>query len=168
MAVLTLNNGLKITNVIPQIHYAVTVSADNDGHAAAVSADGKLYLLGNGEILVSKEISGSDEIYTCCMFDPNGRMYAGTSGNRIIIYDISGDSIVRNGEINTQNLKATPHKERLSPLHASCLRLFRHLAQKFFDLRQQACIISVQSAEKFACAICAQSLCGIALTTYSP
>ena len=48
-----------------------------------------------------------------------------------------------------------------------CARLawicFRHVAQKFFDLRQQACKIFVQPDEKSYCAIRTPKLCGIAL-----
>ena len=61
------------------------------------------------------------------------------------------------------SLKATPHKERLTALYASCLHIFRHLAQISLDGRQPACAQFVQSAEKSDGAICAQSLCGIAL-----
>ena len=31
--------------------------------------------------------------------------------------------------------KATPHKARLAALHAICLLIFRHTAQKFLDIR---------------------------------
>ena len=32
-------------------------------------------------------------------------------------------------------LQATPHKARLTALHAICLLIFRHTAQKFLDIR---------------------------------
>ena len=65
---------------------------------------------------------------------------------------------------NSTEFKATPHKERLTALYASCLHIFRHLAQISLDGRQPACAQFVQSAEKSDGAIYAQSLCGIALT----
>ncbi len=61
------------------------------------------------------------------------------------------------------NVKATPHKARLTTLHKICLHFFRHLAQKSLDIRQYACKISVQSDEKTDFASFAQALCGIAL-----
>ena len=64
---------------------------------------------------------------------------------------------------NGGRIKATPHKERLTALYASCLHIFRHLAQIFLDGRQPACVKFVQSDEKSDCEICAQSLCGVAL-----
>ena len=81
-------------------------------------------------------------------------------------------------------VKATPHKARLTALHAICVQIFRHIAQKSLarQLRsrqdsareqrrvalrliatiQSACGISVQSAEKSDNAPYAQALCGVA------
>ena len=59
--------------------------------------------------------------------------------------------------------EATPHKDRLTALRVPCLHLFRHIAQKFLDIRQYACEISIQSDKKSDGAIHTQSLCGIAL-----
>ena len=56
----------------------------------------------------------------------------------------------------------TLRKARLTALHAICVQIFRHIAQKSLAIRQYACGISVQSAEKFDDASVAQSLCGIA------
>ena len=60
-------------------------------------------------------------------------------------------------------VKATPHKDRLTALWHICLHIFRHLAHKFLDIRQYACEIYAQSAEKSDCASAPQSLCGVAL-----
>ena len=49
-------------------------------------------------------------------------------------------------------------------LYAICVQIFRHIAQKSLDIRQYACGISRQSAEKSGNAPYAQALCGIALT----
>ena len=60
-------------------------------------------------------------------------------------------------------LKATPHKDRLTALWHIYLHIFRHLAHKFLDIRQYACEIYAQSAEKSDCVSALQSLCGVAL-----
>jgi len=60
-------------------------------------------------------------------------------------------------------IKAIPHKARLAALHAICLLIFRHIAQKSLAIRQYAFGISMQSAEKSSYASYAQALCGIAL-----
>ncbi len=59
-------------------------------------------------------------------------------------------------------VKATPHKARLTALHAICVQIFRHIAQKSLAIRQYACGISMQSAEKSDNAPYAQTLCGVA------
>ncbi len=61
-------------------------------------------------------------------------------------------------------IKAIPHKDRLTALHAICLHFLRHLAQKTLDIRQYACKFFIQFDEKIDGASDAQSLCGIALT----
>ena len=81
-----------------------------------------------------------------------------------IYYDTYNEAaFMINAPLAETILKATPHKERLTALYASCLHIFRHLAQISLDGRQPACAQFVQSAEKSDGAICAQSLCGIAL-----
>ena len=52
---------------------------------------------------------------------------------------------------------ATPHKARLTALHAICVQIFRHIAQKYLAIRQYACGIFRQSDEKFDDASVAQS-----------
>ena len=64
-------------------------------------------------------------------------------------------------------LKETLHKARLTALHAICLQIFRHIAQKSLAIRQYACGISKQSAKKSDNAPYAQALCGVALRTCS-
>ena len=64
-------------------------------------------------------------------------------------------------------LRATPHKARLTALHAICVQIFRHIAQKSLAIRQYACGISRQSAEKSDNAPYAQALCGVALKHYA-
>ncbi|MCI6650760.1 MAG: hypothetical protein MSH13_04415, partial [Ruminococcus callidus] len=62
---------------------------------------------------------------------------------------------------------ATPHKARLTALHAICVQIFRQIAQKSLAIRQYACGIAGQSAEKSDNAPYAQALCGIALAFFS-
>ena len=57
----------------------------------------------------------------------------------------------------------TLHKARLTALHAICLQIFRHIAQKSLAIRQYACGISMQSAEKSDYASYAQALFSVSL-----
>ncbi len=47
--------------------------------------------------------------------------------------------------LNNDIVKESLIKLRLMAQHASCLHISRHLAQKFLDRRQPACVISIQS-----------------------
>ena len=79
----------------------------------------------------------------------------------------SPEYIIEANKVNTALIhKATPHKARLTALYEICLHIFRHLAQKFLDIRQYACEISIQSDEKSDYASFAQALCGIALKAF--
>ena len=63
--------------------------------------------------------------------------------------------------------KETLNKARLTALHAICLQIFRHIAQKSLAIRQYACGISMQSAEKSDYASYAQALFSVSLTNHS-
>ena len=63
--------------------------------------------------------------------------------------------------------KETLHKARLTALHAICLQIFRHIAQKSLAIRKYACGISMQSAEKSDYASYAQALCSVSQTKRS-
>ena len=99
LAVLSLNEGLKVLNVIPQVYFAISLTSDENGLAAAVNSDGKLFLLGGGEVLTTKEKPAINEIFTCCTFGEDGRLYAGTSGNSIHVYKVSGNELSYEGRI---------------------------------------------------------------------
>ena len=93
MAVISLNEGIRVLNVIPQVNYAVRVTADQNGMAATVNAEGKLFLLGNGEVLTTLDTPAVNEIFTCCTFREDGKLYAGTSGNEILVYEVTGTEL---------------------------------------------------------------------------
>ena len=59
--------------------------------------------------------------------------------------------------------KETLNKARLTALYAICLQIFRHIAQKSLAIRQYACGISMQSAEKSDYASYAQALFSVFL-----
>ncbi|HJH91523.1 MAG TPA: hypothetical protein OIM05_00785 [Oscillospiraceae bacterium] len=61
--------------------------------------------------------------------------------------------------------KETLNKARLTALYAICLQIFRHIAQKSLAIRQYACGISMQSAEKSDYASYAQALFSVSLIT---
>ena len=67
------------------IVYVKSMDADANGTVAAVTDDGKLYFIRQGKITDVVEPSEGDD-FSCCKFDENGLLYAGTSQNEILCY----------------------------------------------------------------------------------
>ncbi|MBQ6961266.1 MAG: HD domain-containing protein [Clostridia bacterium] len=89
MQVLTLNGGLKTESTLYEVNYADDVAADEEGHVAAVTSNGRLFLLKEGRILSSRQITNGQEVFKSCCFDGQGRLLAGTTSNHIYLFDIS-------------------------------------------------------------------------------
>ena len=89
MQVLTLHNGLKRVNTLWEINYADKVAADQSGHVAAVTSNGRMFLLEKGQILSSIQLAGGEEQFNTVAFDEDGYLLAGTTGDHFYIYDIS-------------------------------------------------------------------------------
>ncbi|MBQ3423797.1 MAG: HD domain-containing protein [Clostridia bacterium] len=89
MQVLTLKNGLKQVNTLREVNYADKIAADSLGNVAAVTSDGRLFLLKKGMILSSIQLPEGEEIYNTVAFDAEGLLLAGTSTDHIYVYDIS-------------------------------------------------------------------------------
>lgn len=93
MQIIVMNNGLKAANTLDEINYADSITADESGHVATVSSDGRLFLLRAGDILSSLSLPDDQELFNCCAFHPDGTLMVGTSTNHIYRYDISGNDL---------------------------------------------------------------------------
>ncbi|MCR5233655.1 MAG: HD domain-containing protein [Lachnospiraceae bacterium] len=92
LQILMMNNGLKIENTLDEINYTESITADDNGHVAAISTDGKLFLMKAGKIIDSIKSDDEQELFNCCAFSPEGILMVGTSVNHIYWYDVSEDS----------------------------------------------------------------------------
>ena len=93
MQILAMNNGLKAVKTLEEVNYADSIAADEEGHVAVVSSDGRLFLLNGGEIKTSLKLPGEDELYNCCAFARDGSLMVGTSLNHIYTFDIENDGL---------------------------------------------------------------------------
>ncbi len=91
LQILAMNNGLKAVKTLSEINYADSITADEEGHVATISSDGRLFLLKNGEIKDTLQLSKDDELYNSCAFAPDGTLMVGSSTNHIFSYDVSED-----------------------------------------------------------------------------
>lgn len=88
LAIVTLANGLTVTDVISPITYAKSISVGNQ-YTAIVSDDNTLYILDGKEIVLCSDQSK----FTCCTFSDNGVLYAGTTTGEIEKYRVSNGSM---------------------------------------------------------------------------
>ncbi len=91
MQILVMNNGLKDVSTLEAVNYADSITADQKGHVATISSDGRLFLLKKGEILTSIVLPDEQELFNCCAFSPDGTLMVGSSTNHIYCFDVSGD-----------------------------------------------------------------------------
>ena len=91
MQVLSLNYGLQRITTLAEVHYAEDCAADEDGRVAAVTENGMLYLLRQGQILSSRQLTNSKTVFKSCAFAPDGTLLVATTGNEIYSFDVSRD-----------------------------------------------------------------------------
>ena len=88
MQLLTLKNGLNRVNTLREVNYADKIAADSEGHVAAVTSDGRLFLMQKGMVLSSIQLPEGEELFNSVCFDADGVLLAGTSTNHIYVYEI--------------------------------------------------------------------------------
>lgn len=96
LAVVRLENGINVCNVIPEVRYAQSISADKKGNVAAVTAEGKLYILKNGKLDYEIVPENNNILFSACSFNSDGYLYAGTVDGSVIIYDIDKKAKIYN------------------------------------------------------------------------
>ena len=97
MQMLVMNNGLKAANTLQEINYADSITADSRGNVAAIASGGRLFLINEGQILCSMQLTDGQEMFNCCAFAPDGTLLVGSSTNHIYFYDVSdGDFTLLN------------------------------------------------------------------------
>ena len=89
MQLLVMNNGLRILTTLREVYYADSISADDDGNVVTIASGGRMFLIRQGRILSSLQLTEGQEQFTTCAFSPDGTLIAGTSSNHIYRYDIS-------------------------------------------------------------------------------
>lgn len=89
MQILTLNCGLKKLSNLSEVAYADQVTADDKGNVVAVTNEGTLFLLQQGQIISSRQLPERQTVFKSCTFDPEGYLLAATSGNEVFRFDIS-------------------------------------------------------------------------------
>ena len=111
MQILTLNNGMKKLNTLSEVAYADHVAADDKGNVAAVTNDGILFLLQQGQIVSSRQLPERQTTFKSCPFDRDGYLLAATSGNEIFRFDI------RKGWFELVNVRTCPDLQSIKNMY---------------------------------------------------
>ena len=111
MQVLNLSNGLKRVNTLHEINYADKIAADDKGHVAALTADGRMFLLQKGQIVSSIQLPDGEEVYDSVCFDAEGVLLAGTSTNRIFVY------VMDEGRFEERAIRECPGMKHINDLY---------------------------------------------------
>ena len=90
MAVLSIEDGLKVKKTFPQIEGAVRIEADENGNIAVVTYDGKIFILNGTQII---KIINND-FFTSVAFSNDGVLYASTENSIIRKFKIE-----KNGDV---------------------------------------------------------------------
>lgn len=88
LAIVSLSGGLSVSDIVPEVTYTKSLSADQKDHVAAVTDEGSLYLLSQGKVIQHLQKKAYRAAYSCCMFDDQGRLYVGRTDNCIEIYKL--------------------------------------------------------------------------------
>ncbi len=103
LMVFSLKMGLEASDKVTDVNFATGLTADLNGHVAAVTADGFLYLLKNREV-IDKVRLPENRSFTSANFGENGRLYAGTSDGHMQIFAVEQDSLIKKSELDCSPL----------------------------------------------------------------
>ena len=79
MAVLSIEDGFKVKKTFPQIEGVICIDSDENGNIAAVTYDGKLFILNGTKIIELRK----NELFTSVTFSNDGIIYASTENSQI-------------------------------------------------------------------------------------
>ncbi len=114
LQVLTLGGGLRRMNTLAEVAYADHIAADGNGNVAAVTSAGTVYLMKQGQIVSSRQLTGSSSVFKSCTFDGEGHLLVATTGNEIYWFDITQGWFVQEKVITCPDLQSIKNLQFLS------------------------------------------------------
>lgn len=90
LAVVEINDGIRIVAKEPDVSSALRLTADSEGHVAAVTSSGKLIILQNSK--VTETASAYDEKFISADFSDDGKLFAATESNKIFVFSIKDEN----------------------------------------------------------------------------
>lgn len=103
LAIISLTGGVNVVATIPEINYATTLTANDLGNIAAVTASGGLYLVKNGGI-TDTVTHPKGKSFSSCEFISNKVLYVGDDQGDIYFYDVVNDKLSLTRIVSTDGL----------------------------------------------------------------
>ncbi len=88
LAVVRISKGIAVENTVSEVKEVQFLSADKDGHVAAVTAEGRLFILKDRKMLYEIAVPNGSTAFSACSFADSGVLYAGTAEGRVISYSL--------------------------------------------------------------------------------
>ena len=95
LAVVERKLSIIVSKTIDSVCFAKSLSADNNGNVAAVTQEGKLYILRKGEVAYTIPRIENNIGYSCCGFSDDGFLYVGTNDGRVVTYSVGDTSAIK-------------------------------------------------------------------------
>lgn len=91
LAIVTLSGGVKVQKVFENIKNIICLTADGNGNVVAVTDNGELYFINNGELTDNPIKNLGDYNVTSAYFAQNGTLYLGTDQNLVFTFSMDGE-----------------------------------------------------------------------------
>ena len=89
MAIVRITIGIAVAETIPEVCGAKSVSADQMGYVAAVTSEGRLFLLKEHTVFCEVPAPDQGAAFSACAFDGDGLLQVGTTDGRILSYRVT-------------------------------------------------------------------------------
>ena len=115
ISMVSIIGGPNVINKNINIGSVESMAADTRGYVAAVNSAGELYIIKDRTVITEYDISNAHEVFTCCYFDEEDRLFAGTSLNHVCEFQVNGGVLSQVKTISTEDaqyIKDIYHDEK--------------------------------------------------------
>lgn len=105
IAVISLSGGVKVVKQLKQIKNAITLVADKKGNVVAITDDGSIFWIQEGEVVSSPIDSMPEHFYTAAYFASDGRLFFGTATSQMLIYNMDSETPVLEHKYECKGIK---------------------------------------------------------------
>ena len=88
LAIVEINDGIRVKGILSNVYSAQRLTADKNGNVAAVTSDGKLFLLKDLNVETTAAAAGVNEKFVSAGFAEDGKLYAASESNKLFVFEI--------------------------------------------------------------------------------